>query len=393
MTSQLLDGIKVVDLSRVLAGPAATQVLGDLGADVIKIERPGQGDDTRKWGPPFVTKPDGSQSSESAYYLCANRSKRSVEIDLKSSEGQKLLHRLIAKADVLVENFKIGGLDKYGLGYDQIKDKYPGLIYASLTGFGSTGPLADQSGYDFLIQAMGGIMSATGPKDGAPYKTGVAIADLMAGQYLLNGILAALYHREKTGKGQHIETSLFETQLAWLANLGQYYLTSQNDPPRVGNAHTTIVPYDAFEAKDGYFILAIGNDRQFKDFCDCVDRPDLADSADYATNSERVKNRARLIPILQDIIKEKPIQGWVDLLSPYSIPCGPVNSISQAIDHPQSKARNMVIEMDHPDSGTPIKMIGNPLNFSKTPIHYQHAPPKLGAHTQEVLKEWLEEKV
>ncbi|MGM0422740.1 MAG: CaiB/BaiF CoA transferase family protein [Pseudomonadota bacterium] len=391
MTQKPLAGLKVVDLSRVLAGPAATQILGDFGADVIKIERPGTGDDTRKWGPPFVKQPDGSDSSESAYYLCANRSKRSIEIDFKTDQGLETLHKLIDQADILVENYKTGGLVPYGLDYKQLSDRCPGLIYASLTGFGQTGPCADQSGYDFMIQAVGGIMSVTGPEDGMPYKTGVAIADLMAGQYMLNGILAALYHREKTGQGQHIDISLFETQLAWLANVGQYYLTSGDNPPRMGNAHSTIVPYEAFEAADGFIVLAVGNDTQFQRFCQTADLQELSDHPDYATNPARVKNREKLLPFIRDRIKQKTVQTWLEQLGAAKVPCGPVNSVAEAFAHPQAAARKMVVEMDHPDSTDPIQLIANPVRFSKTPVTYDRAPPKCGEHTQEILKEWLDD--
>lgn len=390
MKNAPLNGLKVVDLTRVLAGPSATQILGDFGADVIKVERPGTGDDTRAWGPPFVKNPDGSDSSESAYYLSVNRSKRSIALDITTAEGQDTLHKLIAKADILVENFKVGGLEKYGFSYSQIKEKYPALIYASLTGFGQTGPAKDAPGYDFMIQGIGGIMSATGPADGEPYKVGVAISDLMAGQYLLNGILAALYSREKTGRGQHIDVSLFETQLAWLANLGQYYLTSGEDPPRMGNAHTTIVPYEVFEVKDGHVILAVGNDTQFKSFCKISGLDELADHPDYATNPMRVKHRDVLLPLVRDAMRKKTRAEWLDLFEKSNIPAGPINSISEAFSLPQVAARDMVIEMDHPDSNTPVKLTGNPVKFSETPVSYHHAPPKCGADTNDILKDWLE---
>lgn len=390
MKNAPLNGLKVVDLTRVLAGPSATQILGDFGADVIKVERPGAGDDTRAWGPPFVKNPDGSDSSESAYYLSVNRSKRSIALDITTAEGQDTLHKLIAKADILVENFKVGGLAKYGFSYSQIKEKYPALIYASLTGFGQTGPTKDAPGYDFMIQGIGGIMSATGPADGEPYKVGVAISDLMAGQYLLNGILAALYSREKTGRGQHIDVSLFETQLAWLANLGQYYLTSGEDPPRMGNAHTTIVPYEVFEVKDGHVILAVGNDTQFKSFCKISGLDELADHPDYATNPMRVKHRDVLLPLVRDAMRKKTRAEWLDLFEKSNIPAGPINSISEAFSLPQVAARDMVIEMDHPDSNTSVKLTGNPVKFSETPVSYHHAPPKCGADTNDILKDWLE---
>lgn len=387
MNVPALKGIKVVDLTRVLAGPSATQILGDFGADVIKVERPGVGDDTRSWGPPFVS----DNSSESAYYLSVNRSKRSIALDITSAEGQETLHQLIAKADILVENFKVGGLEKYGFSYEQLHQKYPKLIYASLTGFGQTGPAKDAPGYDFMIQGLGGIMSTTGPKDGEPYKVGVAISDLMAGQYLLNGILAALYARERGGSGQHIDVSLFETQLAWLANLGQYYLTSGENPPRVGNAHTTIVPYEVFETSDGHFILAVGNDTQFKSFCAIAGLNDLANHPDYATNPMRVKNREQLLPIIRDAVRTKSRAQWLDLCEKNNIPAGPINSISEAFSLPQVAARNMIIEMNHPDTDTPVKLTANPVKFSDTPVEYHHSPPKCGADTDDILRDWLGE--
>lgn len=391
MTDKPLAGLKVIDLSRILAGPAATQILGDFGADVIKVERPGQGDDTRSWGPPFVPRPDGTDSTESAYYLCANRNKRSITLDFKSETDLKTLHQLITKADILVENHKTGSLAPYGLDYQSLSKDYPGLIYASLTGYGQTGPSAHESGYDFMIQAVGGIMSVTGPEDGMPFKTGVAIADLMAGQYMLNGILAALYYREKTGIGQQIDISLFETQLAWLANIGQHYLTSGQNPPRMGNAHTTIVPYEAFEAADGYLVLAVGNDAQFQRFCKTADLTALADNPAFARNPDRVRNREKLLPMIRDRIKQQTVKWWLENLQAANIPCAPVNSVADAFNHPQAKAREMVIEMPHPDSADPIRLIANPVRFSKTPVSYDRPPPKCGAHNAEILKEWLDD--
>ena len=380
-----LHGLKVVDLTRVLAGPSATQILGDFGADVIKVERPGTGDDTRSWGPPFVKKADGTRSSESAYYLSANRNKRSIALDITDPEDLGTLKKLISKADVLIENFKVGGLKKYGLSYDDLKGKHPGLIYASLTGFGQNGPMKDTPGYDFMIQGMGGIMAATGPVNGMPHKVGVAIADLMAGQYLLNGILAALYAREKTGGGQFIDVALFDSQLAWLANLGQYYLTSGDDPPRVGNAHTTIVPYEVFETSESHIILAVGNDDQFRKFCEIAGRADLAKT--YATNQSRVEHRDTLVPIVADIMKAKTLTTWLELLNAAHIPCGPVNKISDAFKMDQTAARDMVVKMKHADGD--VKLIGNPVKFSATPVSYDKAPPKCDADTDDVLKDWL----
>lgn len=384
-----LSGICVLDLSRILAGPSATQILGDLGAEIIKVERPNIGDDTRKWGPPFLTNKEGQASTESSYYLSTNRNKKSITIDFRQEEGQKLIHQLIAKADILVENYKTGGLAKYGLDYPSLKEQYPHLIYASLTGFGQTGPLSKQAGYDFLIQAMGGIMSLTGEPDGMPMKTGVAISDLMAGMYLNTAVLAALHHKNKTGHGQHIDLSLYDSQIAWLSNAGQYYLTSGNQTPRMGNAHPTIVPYEVFEASDGHFVLAIGNDRQFADFCKVANCSELSENPDYQTNDARVKNRHILVPILQDIIKTKPKDTWIDLLEKEHVPTGNVQTISEVFNHPQTTAREMVINMAHPDTDQDIKLIGNPIKMSETPVSYRHAPPKMGANTDDILTEIL----
>lgn len=384
-----LSGLRVLDMSRILAGPSATQILGDLGADVIKIEKPGSGDDTRKWGPPYITKPDGTASSESAYYLSCNRNKRSVTLDYTKPDGAQLLKKLIGKSDILIENYKTGTLDKYGLSYNQLKDWFPKLIYCSLTGFGHSGPYRERAGYDFLIQALGGIMSLTGPVDGAPHKVGVAVADLMTGMYALTGILAALHHRNQTGKGQFIDIALMDTQVAWLSNAGQYYLTSGKPTPRMGNAHPTIVPYEVFEASDGYIVLAIGNDKQFSDFCAFAGSPDLAANYLYSENKNRVINRERLVPIVRDIIKNKPRSHWIEGLEKCGVPCGPVNDLEQVFSNPQVKARDMTIEMPHPHAKGPVKLIANPLKFSATPVAYDRPPPVLGQHTAEVLKELL----
>jgi crotonobetainyl-CoA:carnitine CoA-transferase CaiB-like acyl-CoA transferase len=384
-----LTGIRIIDLSRVLAGPSATQILGDLGADIIKIEKPGLGDDTRGWGPPFLQKADGTASSESSYYLSANRNKKSIAIDFHTADGQKLLKRLIGEADILIENFKTGTLEKYGLGYDQLKNDYPRLIYCALTGFGQTGPMRAMAGYDFMIQAMGGIMSLTGPSDGMPYKTGVAIADLMTGLYAVTGILAALHHLRQTGEGQMVDIALFDTQLAWLSNAGQYYLTSGALTPRVGNAHPSIVPYEVFATKDNYMVLAIGNDHQFSLFADLVAHPEWASDKRFQTNQARVINRDLLCPMIAEILKTKTTADWVDMLEPKGVPSAPVNTIDKAFAHPQATAREMVIKMNHPDCKDPIALIGSPLKLSKTPTSYRHAPPKNGQHTDEILASLL----
>ena len=386
-----LSGVRVLDMSRILAGPSATQLLGDLGADVVKVERPGVGDDTRKWGPPYLKDGAGEDTSESSYYLSCNRNKRSIEVDYTTEDGKATLLALMAKADVIIENYRVGTMARYGLGYDDVKDDMPGLIYCSLTGFGQTGPYKDKSGYDFMVQGMGGIMSLTGPaeEDGMPYKTGVAIADLMTGMYASNAIMAALYRREQTGKGQFIDVSLLDTQVAWLSNAAQYYLTSGKTTPRMGNAHPTIVPYEAFKAKDGYIILAVGNDKQFKLFCDFASRAEWAEDARFSTNQQRVQNRETLVPMVRDLIATESCAYWMDGLTKCGVPCGPVNNLQQVFEDPQVHARNMVVEMQHDYSDGPIKLLGCPIMMSDTPPQYQHAPPYLGQHTDEVLEDWL----
>ena len=384
-----LAGLKVFDMSRVLAGPSATQVLGDLGADVVKVERPGQGDDTRKWGPPYVRDADGNDTTESAYYLSANRNKRSITLDFTKPEGQALARRMIARSDILLENYKVGTLSRYNLGYDQLKDEFPGLIYCSVTGFGQTGPYAPRAGYDFLVQAMGGIMSVTGEPDGDPQKLGVGIADLMTGMYGLVAILAALHHRTRTGKGQHIDMALLDTQVAWLSYAGQYYLTSGEAPPRMGNAHPTIVPYEAFPASDGYIILGVGNDGQYARFCQFAGRPELATDPRFATNELRVRNRHDLIPVLRQLISSMPRDHWLKGLEPLGVPCSPINRIDQVFDDPQVRQRGMEITLPHPLAPEPIHLLASPMRFSDTPVDYRHAPPTLGQHTGEVFGDWL----
>ncbi|MEO1200736.1 MAG: CaiB/BaiF CoA-transferase family protein, partial [Pseudomonadota bacterium] len=325
-----LKGITVVDLTRILAGPTMTQLLGDLGADVIKIERPGAGDDTRKWGPPFVTGKDGQPTRESAYYLSANRNKRSVAIDIARPEGADLVRRLAASADVLTENFKVGGLKKYGLGYDDLKTTHPHLIYCSITGFGQTGPYASQAGYDYLAQGMSGIMSVTGTPDGEPMKVGVGIADVVCGLYASNAVMAALLHRHQTGRGQHIDVALLDATVSWLINEGTNYLVSGNVPKRRGNAHPNIVPYQLFETQDGYFILAVGNDGQFARFCAVIGHPELAEDVRFATNPARLENRDALVEILKPALRAFARDWIIEELSSRGVPAGPVNDIGQA---------------------------------------------------------------
>lgn len=384
-----LKGIRVFDMSRILAGPSATQILGDMGAEILKIEKPGQGDDTRKWGPPFVKDASGKDTTESSYYLSANRNKKSLALDFTTPEGLAIAKKLIGTCDILFENYKAGSLEKYGLGYEQLKAEFPKLIYCSLTGFGHDGPYKDLAGYDFLIQGMGGIMSLTGPADGMPHKIGVAYCDLLTGLYALNGILAALYHREKTGQGQFIDIALLDSQVATLSNAGQYYLTSGKVTPRMGNAHPTIVPYEAFRAQDGDIILAVGNDKQFAEFCAFAGRSDLAADAKFATNANRVRNRAEIVPVVAQIIAQHSQKYWIENLEKRGVPCGPVNTLDKVFGDPQVQARGMVTEMAHDASPTPVKLIASPLRFSATPVSYRHAPPMLGANTDEILADEL----
>lgn len=384
-----LAGLRVLDMSRILAGPSATQILGDLGADVVKIEKPGEGDDTRKWGPPFLKDAEGGDTTESSYYLSCNRNKRSLTLDFANPAGKEILLRLIGKADVLIENYKTGTLAKYGLAFDDLRDAYPRLIYLSLTGFGQTGPYAARAGYDFLVQGMGGIMSLTGETAGEPMKTGVAIADLMAGTYSTIAILAALHHRDHHGRGQHIDMALLDTQVAWLSNAGQYFLTSGRPTPRHGNGHPTIVPYQTFRAADGWIILAVGNDEQFRRFCAFAGRPDLAADPRFATNRARVGNRETIVPIVAGLIAERPAAHWLDGLEKLGVPAGPINDLQAVFDDPQVKARGMRVEMAHPLSPEPVALIGSPLKFSETKVNYRYPPPVAGQHTEEVLDDWL----
>lgn len=385
-----LAGLRVLDLSRILAGPSATQLLGDLGADVVKIEKPGEGDDTRKWGPPFVPDQEGRPSSESAYYLCANRNKRSIEIDITTPEGQALIHALLEKADVFIENYKVGGLQAYGLAYGQIKSLYPRLVYCSITGFGQTGPYASRAGYDFLIQAMGGIMSVTGAPDGDPMKVGVGIADVMTGMYATVGILAALRHRDQTGEGQYIDLALLDTQVSWLINAGTSYLTSRKNPQRLGNGHPNIVPYQVFPTADFPIIIAVGNDNQFRKFCEYSAMTGVADDPDYATNVARVKNRDRLIEKISEALRQQTRDHWVSVFEKVGVPCGPVNTLEQVFADPQIRHRQAEVALDHPiaQSGK-VSVIANPLKLSATPVQYRFAPPVRNQHEKEILHDWL----
>ncbi len=385
-----LEGVRVLDLTRVLAGPTATQLLGDLGADVIKVEHPVGGDDTRGWGPPFVLDRDGRETRESAYFLCANRNKRSVAIDIATTEGQAIVRDLAARSDVVAENFKVGGLAKYGLGYADLAKVNPRLVYCSVTGFGQTGPYKDRAGYDFIAQGLGGIMSITGEPDGRPMKVGVGIADVMCGMYAAVAILAALRHRDVTGRGQHIDMSLLDSQVAWLINAGTYYLLSGEPPPRLGNAHPNIVPYNVYQAADGHVILAVGNDRQFRAWCGHVGRAELATDPRFATNADRQRNRLDLEPIVEEIMRGGTKSEWVTALAAIGVPCDAVNAIPEVFADPQIRHRGMRIELPHAksDSGS-VSLIGNPIKLSDAPVSYRAAPPTLGEHTDAVLAETL----
>lgn len=389
---QPLAGIRVLDLSRVLAGPWASQILGDLGADVVKVERPGNGDDTRAWGPPYLKDADGQPTRESAYFLCTNRNKRSITVDMASPEGQQQLQQLAAKADIVLENFKTGGLQQYGLDYASLNAINPRLIYCSITGFGQSGPYASRPGYDFLIQAMGGLMSITGvPDDEAgagPQKVGVALTDILTGLYATIGILAALQERNRSGLGQHIDTALLDVQVATLANQASNYLVGGMVPRRMGNAHPSIVPYQTFPTADSDMILAVGNDGQFARFCTVAGRPEWAQDERFATNPQRVKHRAELIPLLRQTTVMRSTAEWVSALEQADVPCGPVNRLDQVFADPQVQARGIQVDLQHP-LGT-VATVASPVRLSATPVQYRMAPPLLGQHTEEVLRDWLQ---
>lgn len=386
--SQALEGIKVLDLSRILAGPWASQMLADLGAKVIKVERPKYGDDTRIWGPPFISNPDNEIDYDAAYFHCANRNKSSVAIDITQPQGQEIIKSLIKKCDVLIENFKVGGLKKYGLDYNALKSINPQLVYCSITGFGQTGPCSNRAGYDAMIQGEGGLMSLTGEPNGMPIKVGVAVVDIMTGLYSCNAILAALMARHHTNKGQYIDIALLDVQLATLANQGMNYLATNENPKRHGNGHPNIVPYQTFTTQDGAIILAVGNDEQFKRLCQLIGNPKLAQDPKYKRNEARVENRKTLISILENIFTSQKSDDWLTALENISVPCGAVNTVEQVVNHPQILHREMIKDVVLAD-GHSIKTIANPINFSDTPIKYLHAAPSLGQHTESVLSEVL----
>jgi crotonobetainyl-CoA:carnitine CoA-transferase CaiB-like acyl-CoA transferase len=387
-----LSHIRVLDLSRILAGPWASQVLGDLGADVIKIERPGCGDDTRSWGPPFLKDADGNDTDVAAYFLSTNRNKRSVTLDFTQPAGQELVRKLAAQSEVVLENFKVGGLRQYGLDYESLAAVNPRLIYCSITGFGQDGPYAPRAGYDFLIQGMGGLMSLTGHPDGmpggGPMKAGVALTDILTGLYASNAVLAALAYRERTGQGQYIDLALLDVQVACLANQAMNYLTTGNSPQRMGNAHPNIVPYQDFPTADGYMILAIGNDSQFAKFCACAGKSELAGDVRFATNKARVGHRDSLIPLLRELTAMRTTADWIATLESAGVPCGPINTLAQVFADPQVQARGARVEMPHPLAGK-VAVVSNPMRLSTSPVTYRRPPPGLGEHTEEVLSSLL----
>ena len=376
-----LEGLRVVDLSRILAGPYCTMMLGDMGAEVIKVEQPGSGDDTRTWGPPWV-------GDQSAYYLAINRNKRSLTLNLKHQRARELLEQLVAQSDVLIENFKAGGLAAMGLGYERLRQINPRLVHCSITGYGPDGPYSSRPGYDFIAQGMGGIMSVTGEPDGQPMKVGVAIADLTTGMFACSSILAALRHRDRTGQGQHLDVSLLESVVAWLINVGSAYLLAGVELPRYGNAHPNIVPYRLFKARDKWFIVATGNDRQYYALCEVIGRPDLAEDTRFRFNPDRVANREALEAILADVFATRDAEDWTQALLAAGVPSGPVNSVADVFADPQVLARQMLIELRHPTLGT-LKQAGFPYNFSATPAEPRRHPPLLGEHTDEVLRDLL----
>jgi len=387
-----LSHLTVLDLSRVLAGPWCTQLLADLGATVIKIERPGSGDDTRAWGPPYLKDSAGRDTSEAAYYLCCNRGKLSVAVDFTTPDGRRLVQDLARQCDVLVENYKVGGLEKYGLDYATIAALNPRLVYASITGFGQDGPYADRAGYDFIIQGMAGFMSVTGERDdlpgGGPQKAGIAISDLMTGMYATVAIQAALAHRDRTGEGQWIDTCLFDSAVAMMAVMNLNYLVTGKPPGRAGNAHQNIVPYQVFACADGHVILAVGNDSQFAKFCEAADKPRWAVDERFAKNADRVRNRDVLVPLVAEVMTTRTQRAWLDVLEPLGVPCGPINRLDQVFADPQLAARGLRMDLPHPLAGS-VPQVGTPIKFSATTPAYERAPPLLGEHTAGVLRERL----
>lgn len=392
LQKKALGHIRILDLTRVLAGPWCAQNFADLGAEVIKVERPGNGDDTRSWGPPYLRDQNGDNTTEAAYYLAANRGKQAITVDISTPEGQEIIRKLAEQSDVVLENYKVGQLKKYGLDYASLKEIKPDLIYCSITGFGQDGPYAHRAGYDFIVQGMGGFMSLTGERDdlpgGGPQKAGVAIADLMTGMYATIAVMAALTHRDRTGEGQYIDMALLDVQVAMLANMNTNYLASGKPPVRWGNAHPNIVPYQTFATSDGHIIVAAGNDGQYKKFVAAGGEEQLATDERFCTNPARVANREVLIPLLADMVKRKSRQEWIALLEDAGVPCGPINRLDDVFNDPQVKARGMQITLPHPSAGS-VKLVGSPMKLSATPPDYQSPPPLLGQHTDQILKSVL----
>ena len=387
-----LGHVRVLDLTRVLAGPWCAQNLADLGADIIKVERPESGDDTRSWGPPYLRDEAGNNTSEAAYYLAANRGKQAITVDIATAEGQSIIRELAAISDVVLENYKVGQLKKYGLDYESLKQIKPDLVYCSITGFGQNGPYAHRAGYDFIVQGTGGFMSLTGERDdlpgGGPQKAGIAITDLMTGMYATIAVMAALSHRDRTGEGQYIDMALLDVQVAMLANMNMNYLTTGIPPKRWGNAHPNIVPYQTFATSDGHIIVAAGNDGQYKKFVHAGGRPELADDPRFSTNPARVQHRDTLVPLLAEMVRGKTKAEWLVLLEDAGVPCGPINKLNEVFEDPQVQARQMQIELPHPTAGK-VKLVASPMKLSATPITYASAPPLLGQHTDTVLQRLL----
>jgi formyl-CoA transferase len=384
-----LDNIRILDITRALAGPYCTMMLGDLGADVVKVERPGSGDETRGWGPPFVGKPYGPYPGESAYFIAANRNKRSITVNIQTMEGQEIVRRLAGISDALVENYRTGDLDKLGLGYSELHRLYPKLIYCSISGYGRTGPFAERPGYDAILQAEAGMMSITGPVDGPPSRAGIPIIDITSGMFAATAILAALRARDITGEGQLVDVSLFDSHIALLTNVASNYLVGGQPPRRYGNAHPNLVPYDSFSARDGWFIVGVANEKQWGLLCDMLDRSDMKTDSRFASNGNRVANREALVDELNKIFSQRDVDDWLTDLAKAGLPCGPINSIPQVFDHPQAQAREMTLETEHASAGT-VKLTGFPYKFSQTPAEIHRPPPMLGEHTEEVLTSLLD---
>ena len=388
-----LTGVKVLDMSRILAGPTCTQLLGDYGAEVIKVEKPGSGDDTINWGPPFTKDREGLDTNESGYFLASNRNKRSLSLDISKEENVEIIKTLLKDCDVFIENFKVGSLKKYGLDYESLSKDFPKLIYCSITGYGQNGPNSHKAGYDLIAQGYGGLMSITGGPNEEPVKVGVAVADLLCGLYACTAILAAINHRTNSGLGQNIDIALVDAQIASLVNMGTNYLLSKEDPGRVGNEHANIVPYQVFEVYDGHLNVAIGNDQQFKKFCEIINRSDLSENQKYSTNIMRVSNRSQLIPILKRELKKHKKDYIVDMMEKMKVPGGPINKLSEVFASNQVSARKMKIQMENKNSGKGfVELIGNPVKFSETPVSYRHPPPSCGEHSDEILNEIMSKK-